>query len=149
MREDRDRAVTATLSYVLTLSITMVLASGLLIAAGGLVEDRRDAAARDELSVVGERLASQLMAADRLVGTGATSVAVTAPLPETVAGSTYAVTVNESGSDLIVLHTTGQSLDVTVRVAYAASTPVAGSNVASGTVTVLLTGSGELEVRAA
>ncbi|KPN31415.1 hypothetical protein SY89_02161 [Halolamina pelagica] len=63
-----DRAVSTTLAYTLTLSITAVLVSGLLIAGGGLIEDQREAITRDELTVSGQQLAGGLEDADRLAG---------------------------------------------------------------------------------
>jgi hypothetical protein len=140
-----DRAVSTTLSYVLTLTITAMLASGLLIAAGSVVEDRQETVVRDELEVAGNQLASRLMAADRLVETGAEVVTVQVPLPDSVAGSGYTVAV-EPASDRIVLEATG--VETSVSVSYATHTGVAAASLSGGDLEIALDG-GQLEVRSA
>ena len=61
-----DRAVSATLGYVLVIGITTILISGLFLAAGGFVENQHERAIRAELEVVGNRLAADIAAVDRL-----------------------------------------------------------------------------------
>jgi uncharacterized protein YcgI (DUF1989 family) len=141
-----DRGVSTAVGYVLILGITTILISGLLIAAGGTVEDRRDATARNTLDVVGQRIAANLMAADRLSRTdGATAVAVTVDAPERIAGSGYVVRVNGSAST-ITLDSDGA--DATRSVAFVSQTPTATTAVRGGSLRIVLT-AGELEVRAA
>lgn len=88
-----DRAVSTTVSYVLTLAITALLLSGLLIAAGGTVDDQRERATRAELGVYGQRIADGVEDADRLAATTDGTVAVRVDLPERAGGSGYAVDV--------------------------------------------------------
>jgi hypothetical protein len=99
----RDRAVSITVNYVIALAITAVLISGLLIGAGGYVEDQREAVVREELRVVGEQLIAGIGDADRLSRVGdAGAVRVGIDLPERVAGETYLIEVTEvrpSGSN--------------------------------------------------
>ncbi|WP_227354178.1 DUF7266 family protein [Haladaptatus salinisoli] len=140
-----DRAVSATVNYALNLAVATLLIAGLLTATGGLVEDQRREAARTELSVVGQRLASDLQTADRLVRAGGETVAVESPLPERVAGVSYTVTV---GSNELVLETTHP--EVTVRVSFAAATAVEETTVSGGAVTIVRVDGGtgdRLEVR--
>lgn len=90
----RDRAVSTALNYVLVLAIVAVLVSGLFVGMGGFLEDRRAGAVHTELSVVGNRLATDLGTAERLVQMGdARAVRVSVDLPARVSGTDYAVEV--------------------------------------------------------
>lgn len=140
-----DRGVSATVNYALNLAVTTLLIAGLLTATGGMVEDQRREAARTELNVVGQRLASDLQTADRLVRAGGETVAVESPLPERVAGVSYTVTV---GSNELVLETTRP--EVTVRVSFATATAMEETTVSGGAVTIVRVDGGtgdRLEVR--
>lgn len=141
----RDRGATSTLSYVLTLAITVTLTSGLLIAAGGMVDDRRESAARNELRVIGQQMDSRLAAADRLVEGGASEVRITASAPRSVAGSTYTVSLVDGNPPQLRLNATGPDVHVSVTVAL--RTPVTESSVPGGDVLIVYT-DGKLEVRA-
>jgi hypothetical protein len=145
-RPRSDRAVSTALGYVLTLGIATILISGLLIAAGAAVEDQRDATTRGSLQVAGERLASNLMSADRLAETsGSREVSVAAALPARIAGTGYQVTVDPAASTLVL-----ESDDpvVTVRVSFTTTTPVDAVAVRGGDLRIVLSG-GSLEVRSA
>lgn len=141
-----DRGVSTVVGYVLALGITTLLISGLLIAAGGAVDGRQNAVSRDSLEVVGQRLASKLMAADRLAETDPETVVVDVSLPSHIAGSGYGVTVNGSASELVL---ESNRADATVHVSFVTTTPVADAEVVGGDLRVVLTAAGELEVRAA
>lgn len=93
-----DRGVSTTLGYVLTLTITAVLISGLLFAGGALVEDQRDRIAQEELSVAAEQLAAGVNEGDRLAeSTDGGVLRVQVWLPERIAGGSYALELrNES-----------------------------------------------------
>ncbi|WP_338741750.1 DUF7266 family protein [Haloplanus salilacus] len=139
-----DRAVSTALGYVLTLGIATILISGLLIAAGTAVEDRRDVTTRSSLDVAGERLASNLMSADRLAETsGARAVSVAVDLPSRIAGNGYLVTVDPANSTLVLV---SDGPDVTVHVRFTTTTPVAAATVRGGDLRVVLS-AGRLEVR--
>ncbi|MFB6125903.1 MAG: hypothetical protein ABEJ79_01185 [Halolamina sp.] len=142
---DDDRAVTTTLSYVLTLVITATLVSGLLIAAGGAVQDRREDVARDELRVVGQQLGARLLSADRLARTGAGDVRVTASMPRSVAGSRYRIEFADGSPVTLTLR--GVESDVRVSVTVPVQTTVVERSVQGGDIAVVLTDAGELEVR--
>ncbi|MFA1610186.1 DUF7266 family protein [Halobellus rubicundus] len=94
---DADRAVSITVNYVIALAITAVLISGLLIGAGGYVEDQRDRVVREELDVVAEQLAAGIADADRLAAAEAVSrsVRVGVDLPRRVARESYRIEVTE------------------------------------------------------
>lgn len=95
-----ERAVSTTVSYALTLSITTLLVTGLLIAGGDFVTEQRDSATRNELRVLGQQLAADVSAADRLARTAGEDgdIQLTRRLPERVAGSTYRIDVHQVGS---------------------------------------------------
>lgn len=142
----RERATATTLSYVLTLAITAVLASGLLIAGGGVVENQRQETTADALEVVGQQLGSRLAAADRLVNAGDANVTVRGSYPDTIAGSTYAIEVRAGPPTRLVL--TATRVDASVTITVATETPVATGSLAGGDVVIVVRG-GDLEVRAA
>jgi len=133
---DVSRGVSTALGYVLNLGVATLLVTMLLLSAGTLVEDQRDRAADTELEVVGERVAADLAAADRLARTNdPTTVRVGADVPVRVAGSYYTVSVNESGNDQVVLH--ADQPDVEVVVPFDARTEVRASTVNGGELAVV------------
>ena len=91
------RAVSITVNYVIVLAITAVLVSGLLIGAGGYVQEQRTSVVREELTVVAEQLAAGIDGADRLARADARSrsVRVGVRLPPRVAGESYRIDVTE------------------------------------------------------
>ena len=140
-----DRGASTTLGYVLTLAITAVLVSGLLIAVGTFVSGQNERVTQSELDVVGQRLASDVEAADRLAeaaggGPNAT-VVVRSRLPETVAGRTYRVAVDESGE--LVLSAGDPDVSVAVRVV--TDYPLSNATLGGGPVRITFEG-GRLEV---
>ena len=147
-----DRGVSTTLGYVLTLAITTVLVSGLLIAVGGFVSGQNERVTRSELDVVGQRLATDVEAADRLVEAGSAdggsnaTVVVRSRLPERVAGRTYRVAVNESGRGRLVL--SASDPDVSVEVSVVTDVAVANATLGGGPVRIAFDG-GKLEVSSA
>lgn len=141
-----DRAVSVTINYTLNLAMATILISGLLFAVGNTVEDRRETAIRSELEVLGHRLAANLQSADRMARAGGpdSRVRIETPLPETVATTTYRVSVGSSGSQQFVrLSTTDPQVEV--EVAVGTRTTIAADTVPGGTVVVVFDGTG-LEV---
>ena len=111
---DDERGVSITVGYALNLAVAALLIAGVLTATGGMVEDRRESAIRTELSVLGERVASDLMAADGLaVVDGASTVVVETSLPRRVAATQYEIEVRTSPAEL-VLRTSNPEVTVTV-----------------------------------
>lgn len=94
-----DRGLSAALGYILTLSITTLLISGLFITAGSVVDTQRQQATTQELTVHGERLAADLMTVDRLSENGA-AVELEVDLPTSVGGSTYQIEITEERIEL-------------------------------------------------
>lgn len=143
------RAVTSTLSYVITLAIATVLVTGLLIAGGQFVGDQREEVIRTEMRVVGQQVAADIQRADRLVqageATGTPTVELTQEYPQRVTGSSYEIhLVPAGGNSHVELTSTLQ--EVIVRVNVTSETALVESRSNGGTVRVVYTGSG-LEVR--
>jgi hypothetical protein len=140
-----DRGVSTAVSYVLNLGVAVILFSALLVGAGGLVEDQREDVVRGELRVVGQRLASDLLDADRLARTTDGDVRIRSELPRGVAGLDYRIAVAVSGDDATLVLTTSDP-SVRVAVSLANETAVEAGTVGAGPVLVE-TDDGTLEVR--
>lgn len=136
MTDDGRRAVSTTLGYVLMLSVASLLVVGLLTAGGGFVSDQRERVVRAELEVVGQQVASDVMAADRLVRASddPTTVRITDSRPDDVTGSPYRVTLVDDGDPHLELETAEPSVQVTVQLSTA--TAVRESSVNGGDVVV-------------
>ena len=119
LRVDR-RAVSVTVGYVLMLTIAALLMGVLLAGASGLMESQSKQVINDELTVIGNQLASNIHEADRLATVAADSnatgengvVDLTVRLPHRVAGSGYIITVD---NETITLSTSNPNVEVTVR----------------------------------
>ncbi|WP_435195406.1 DUF7266 family protein [Natronomonas sp. EA1] len=132
-----DRAVSTTVSYALTLAITGILISGLLVAGAGFVDDQRERASATELNVIGQRLAADVGAADRLALATGGAVTMNRTLTDTVVGSGYRIDVERVGeSNTYELTTVSQSPEVSSTVRLYAESPVLGGPVPGGRVTV-------------
>ena len=143
----RNRAVSTTLGYALTLGITTLLITGLLVGMGGFIEDQRERAIRSELEVVGQQLAADVEAGDRFVGAGDTDFAVQRSLPNDVVGVSYRISVVVDGMDTYLRLSTSNPA-VTVEVDMALTASIAETTVTGGQVVVTYdAGSGNLEVR--
>lgn len=140
-----DRGVSTTLGYVLTLTITVILVSGLMVAVGSFVTGQNERVTESELEVVGQRLAAEVEAADRLAEAGGpnATVVVRSRLPESVAGRPYRVAVNRTGTDALVL--SAEDPDVSVTVHVVTDYPVAEATIGGGAVRVTFD-DGKLEV---
>ncbi|WP_254840222.1 DUF7266 family protein [Natronomonas marina] len=145
-----ERGVSPVFGYVLTLGISTLLVSGLLIAAGGFVEDQREQTSRSELRVIGQQVSADIAAADRLHRTdGASEIAITRTIPEQVVGSQYKVAVrtDSNGPTVPYLELTATRPEVTVEIGVASETAVAESTVSGGEIVVEYeSGPDELEV---
>ncbi|WP_158057455.1 DUF7266 family protein [Halorussus halophilus] len=131
-----DRGVSITVGYALNLVVATLLIAGVLSATGGMVEDRRDSAIRTELSVLGERVASDLMAADRLASVGGTTaVAVETTLPRKVAATSYEIEIRTSPAEIVLR---SSNPEVTVTVEFHHETAVQATTVRGGDLRVVL-----------
>lgn len=139
-----DVAQTITLGYTLGLGIAAILITGLLIAGGGFVSDQREAAVRSELEVLGQQVASDIEAADRLaVAAGAdATVSLGRTLPQRVAGSTYMVELVAEEDPFLRLSSSSPELEIDV--AFTNTTAVEASRLDGGPFVVNLTAADEL-----
>lgn len=86
-----DRGITMAVTHVLALGISAALLAVLLAGAGAVLETETERAAERSLETVGQELAGEIEAADRVAaGEGAETVA-RADAPRTVARTGYAV----------------------------------------------------------
>jgi len=126
-----DRAVSITLGYTLTLAIAGLLTAGLLIAGTGFVEDTREDVVRQELEVVGQHVAGNVEAADRLVeaGEGTPTVTVNETFPTRVSGTSYDIELATADGGTLYLNATDPDISVTVEVD---TTTAVGESTADG-----------------
>lgn len=143
-----DRAVSVTVNYTLSLAIAALLISGLLFAAGQNVETRQQEAIRAELEVIGQRLATGLMTADRLVQAGGDDVSVAVSIPDRVAGTGYDIEINASASRAYI-RLTSENPVATTNVTFVNRTAVDSLQLDGGDVNVVLAADGALEVESA
>lgn len=140
-----DRAVSAVVGYVMVLGIVTLLISGLFIATGNFVENQHERAVRSEFEVVGNRVAADIAAIDRLAlaaGSGGEAELLT-DLPPRAAGKSYDISVSAvpSESNVYFVNLTAQDLDVEVEVRVKSKTPLVDTTVPGGDVRVVYNGS--------
>lgn len=149
-----DRAVSTTLGFVLTLTITTILISGLMVAAGSFVSTEHERVTETELEVVGQRLAANVEAVDRVSSSSADTTVETVSsrleLPNRVAGTTYRIGVEPGVSpspyeNELVLRSVDPA--VTVRITVQTTVPLESGSVDAGIVVVTYDDTdGKLEV---
>lgn len=117
----RNRAVSTVVSYVLVLGIVTLLTTMLFISMGGFVDGERQQTTRSTMEVVGNGIATDLDAADRLVQStdrpGA--VELTTEYPDRIVGTQYTIEIERVDSDglyEITLRSGDLELSVTVPV---------------------------------
>lgn len=146
-RGPRDgRGQSVALDYTLGLAVGFLLITGLIIAGGDYVTDQRNRAQQQELRVVGQQVAADIEAADRLaVSSTNGDVRVERTLPSTVARSSYTIEVTDEDDPSLVL--ASQSSSVSVRIDLTNQTALAPTTITGGRVVVDYTTSDELELR--
>jgi FlaG/FlaF family flagellin (archaellin) len=118
------RAVSVTITHVLTIAITTILISGLLIGTGTLLDNQKDRATYDEKSTIGDRLATEITAVDQAAqrADGPSTVTVQTEHPRRLSGGQYFVTLydddagecNTWGPDQCLVIESGQTDNVEV-----------------------------------
>lgn len=148
-----SRALSPVLGYVLMLGIVTLLITGLFYSAGNYVENQHDRAIRSEFEVVGNRIAADIAAVDRLVlasgGDGEMELLV--ELPPRAAGKTYQIETSDAPADnvsYVNLSTTEGALGQAVEVRVKTATALAEGTVPGGDVRIVYDGT-QLEVRRA
>lgn len=138
-----DRAVSVTVNYVMALALTAILISGLLIAGGSVLEDRRESVTREEFTVLGEQLAAGIGEADSMASTGAEDLRVAVRLPDSVGGSSYLVRVTEVNPPTdqpgeYVLTLSSPATEVSWNATVRTGRPIEETQVSGGSIVVVL-----------
>jgi hypothetical protein len=137
----RHRGVSITLNYVLVLSLSAILVSGLIIAGGNFVEQQRNSVAEGELNVVGTHIAGSVEQVDRYVeaGTNTETAHVNQTFQPDVSGASYRVRLIEpdTGTEPAQIRLDAQGADAQVTINVSARTPVIGSQADGGTIAVV------------
>lgn len=145
-----SRSVSVTLNYILVLSITAVLVTGLIIAGGSFVEDQREQVIEGELRIIGNHLAGNMEQVDRYVRANGSNDPDVAYINQTfgndVTGSTYQVTLDERADTAQVVLNSTQP-DVSVRVNATVQTPVDDTSFANGGSISVAYDGGQLVIR--
>lgn len=133
LRSD-DRGVSPVFGYVLTLAVSTLLVGGLLVSAGGFIDDQRRSTAESELRVIGQQISADIAAADRLNRTaGAENITVGRTIPRTVVGSQYTIRVIHGGGPTDpYLELSTNRPEVTVEVGIASKSAVQPGGAAHG-----------------
>ncbi|GAB6878572.1 hypothetical protein JCM17823_08460 [Halorubrum gandharaense] len=131
-----ERAVSVSVGYVLNLAVATLLLSGLFVAGGSFVQGEREAAIDGELTVVGERVAADLMTVDRLVANAEERSELVVErhvdLPPRVSGSQYRIAVeSEEGATNGTVQLQDQRTDAVVEIPFRTDKKV---NIQGGTV---------------
>lgn len=143
-----ERGVSPVFAYALTLGIGTLLVAGLLMTASGYVDDQRKLTTQSELQVVGQQVAGDIGAADRLARAGDDpNVTIIRDLPARVVGAQYSIRVrtDDSGPTDSFLELSTVDPDVTVEVGLAVETDIRETSVGGGRIVISLE-NGELVV---
>lgn len=142
-RSDRtsdERGLSTLVGYALNVAIATLLVSALVVGVSTHVSQQRERAAATELSVLGQRIASRIMATDRLAQTADDgTVAVDVALPERVTGRPYRVEVRTDGDGGSVTLTIDDP-SVSVSIEFRTETPVENDTVVGGPLEVTYDG---------
>lgn len=139
-----DRAVSISVTHVLTIGITTILIAMLLIAGSSVLEAQTDRSVDSSLETVGERLAGEIDNVGRMVDTGADGVSVTAKHPRTVSNTGYTVELQTDcdapllDGDTDCVRLSASDVDVVVYVPLADGVDIDdGSSVSGGTIEIV------------
>jgi hypothetical protein len=137
MYRHTDRGVSTVVGYALTIGISSLLIVGLLVGVGGFVGDQRQSTIRDGMEVLGQQMAADLSAADRMVRVGGEEVRIERELPPNVVGTSYRIRVQDGvgASTELVLRT--EDPLVQVRVTVRTETDIESTDVGGGDVVVV------------
>lgn len=145
-----SRGISPVLAYVLTLGIITLLVSGLFLGAGDFVENQHERAIRSELEVVGNRLAADIAAVDRLAlaGGSGSEARLRTDLPSNVAGQAYEISISDGAgpNSVYQMNLSVVEMDVSVTVRVKSRTEIMTNTVAGGSVDIVYNGS-QIEVQ--
>lgn len=140
-----DRGVSVALNYTLSIAIAAVLLTAMLFSTGDIVENRQQEVYLEELEVIGNRIAANIMAADRLAQTNPDAVHVNMTSPNVVGGADYNVKI-EPGPDGSELVLTSRRPDLEVRVSVLNTTPLKPASLDGGGIHIYQAADGDLVV---
>jgi len=127
-----DRGLSTAVGYALNVAIVTLLVSALVVGASDHLAQQRQRAAATELSMLGQQVASRLMAADRLAQTADDgTVVVVVGLPRRVTGRPYRIGVNRD-ADGGRVNLTMDDPSVSVSVEFQTELPVESDVVGGG-----------------
>lgn len=112
LRRD-DSAVSAAFSYVLMFAIATILFTSIMLIYSTSMEQTRERAVREELTAVGVQIA-QASADLHLAGLDNGSAKRRLDLPNTVAGETYTVELNDTLGQLVLTSATGVEVRISL-----------------------------------
>lgn len=93
-----DRAVSFNVGYTITVGITAILIIGLISGVGVVIDGQQNRAISHQVDVIGDQVASGVMATDRLGGVGeGANASITRELPSDVVGTPYSVRLVDQG----------------------------------------------------
>jgi len=147
-----ERALSVSINYTLSLVIVTMLFAGLFVATSGYVDVQRERAISSEFQVVGNRMAADLSAADRVVATvgdASPEVEILGSAPAQAAGSEYRIeisVVDEGDHYNVTMELISTRYSVNETVTVKTDTAVEETTVSGGDYEIVYD-SGELEVR--
>lgn len=145
-----DRGVTVPINYLLLIGVMVLLSTGLLVSTSSYVEGQQERATGAEFRVIGNQVASDLAATDRLAQSveGSGNVETQIDLPGRVAGTAYRIEITSDGGDryLVTLRSTAPDVSVSVPVRSQTDIATGGLDGDDLIVTYDPSGSGRLEV---
>lgn len=143
----RRRAISVQINYTLSLVIVTLLLSATLLSINDVLQTERSQIVQSEVEVIGNRVASDLGAADRLAVRAGDNpgqeVSLTTSLPADLAGADYEIVVDSSGMAsgsyyLVEITVRAATLGVSDTVSLKTETPVEDTSIQGGTYSVRL-----------
>lgn len=140
-----DRAISVQINYTLSLIIVTLLLSATLLSMNDVLQTERSQIVQSELEVIGNRVASDLGAADRLSlragDNPGQEVSITTSIPPDLAGAQYEIVVGSTNRPdyyLVTITVRAATLGVSESMSLKTETPVANTSIQGGTYRVSL-----------
>ncbi|WP_244257036.1 hypothetical protein [Halomicrobium sp. IBSBa] len=129
--------MTPAVTHALTISISAILITGLLVGAGGLLDDQRSYVVENGLENIGGAVTSELVKMDQFnTDSLDADVAYTTGHPTRIGGRTYDVILEPSSpKSTLYLNATGES-ELTVLYRFENQTSICESTVDGGEITI-------------
>lgn len=135
-----DRGVTMAVTHVLAIGISAALLAVLLAGAGAVLEAETERAAERSLETVGQELAGEIEAADRLADAEGDETVARVDAPRTVARTGYSVEgrndCNGAAGDAGCLRLSAHAVDATVLVPVSTAADLEPSTVPGGPIEI-------------